>query len=210
MLDVVSRFPDAEDVHFSEDVSVIVKNRHKDRCPCEEAYLVIWAGIELHKTRAQRLWCIAVHVPHCRRQHCPIQWYDLCECHFHECKCLHNFPLYCLKWINAYYVMCNHPYAGAQCFIPCFIFMSSLLHTQSVEISNCIHVGSVTIIQICVLQGYSVRRAFIAAQAPMEATRTDVWEVIWLFGASMIVLLCQPEEDGQVCRNVWCVGGSHL
>ena len=90
------------------------------------------------------------------------------------------------------------------------LHLYELSTTQSVEISNCIHVGSVTIIQICVLQGYSVRRAFIAAQAPMEATRTDVWEVIWLFGASMIVLLCQPEEDGQVCRNVWCVGGNHL
>ena len=41
MLDVVSRFPDVEDVRFAEDVSVTVKNRHKDRCPCEEAYLVI-------------------------------------------------------------------------------------------------------------------------------------------------------------------------
>ena len=90
------------------------------------------------------------------------------------------------------------------------LHLYELCTTQSVQISNCTHVGSVTIIQIGVLQGYSVRRAFIAAQAPMETTRTDVWEVIWLFGASMIVLLCQPEEDGQVCRNVWCVGGNHL
>ena len=44
----------------------------------------------------------------------------------------------------------------------------------------------------------------------METTKTDVWEVIWQFGVSMIVLLCQLEEDGQVCRNVWCEGGSKL
>ena len=56
-----------------------------------------------------------------------------------------------------------------------------------------------------ILQGYSSRRAFIAAQAPMEGTSTDVWEVIWQCGASTIVLLCQLEEDGKVCRSACCM-----
>ena len=42
----------------------------------------------------------------------------------------------------------------------------------------------------------------------MEGTRTDVWEVIWQCGASTIVLLCQLEEDGKVCRSACCMEGN--
>lgn len=55
-------------------------------------------------------------------------------------------------------------------------------------------------------QGYSSSDAFIAAQAPLEATRDDVWEVIWQWGASMVVLLCQPEEDEKVRMYIPYIG----
>ena len=48
------------------------------------------------------------------------------------------------------------------------------------------------------LQSYSGRRAFIAAQSPMAQTRNDIWELIWQFRISTIVLLCELREENQV------------
>ena len=50
----------------------------------------------------------------------------------------------------------------------------------------------------CLLQSYSGRRAFIAAQSPMAQTRNDIWELIWQFRISTIVLLCELREENQV------------
>ena len=48
------------------------------------------------------------------------------------------------------------------------------------------------------LQSYSGRRTFIAAQSPMAQTRNDIWELIWQFRISIIVLLCELREENQV------------
>ena len=48
------------------------------------------------------------------------------------------------------------------------------------------------------LQSYSGRRAFIAAQCPMAQTRNDIWELVWQFRISTIVLLCELREENQV------------
>ena len=49
------------------------------------------------------------------------------------------------------------------------------------------------------LQSYSKKRAFIAAQCPMEHTRNDIWDLIWQFKAFTVVLLCDFLEGNQVC-----------
>ena len=46
------------------------------------------------------------------------------------------------------------------------------------------------------LQSYSRCRAFVAAQSPLESTRTDVWELIWLLKVKTVVLL-GPLNEGQ-------------
>ena len=51
------------------------------------------------------------------------------------------------------------------------------------------------------LQSYSSKRAFIAAQSPVAHTRNDIWELIWQFRTSTVVLLCDFNEDNQVTSN---------
>ena len=48
------------------------------------------------------------------------------------------------------------------------------------------------------IQSYSSKRAFIAAQSPMAETRNDIWELIWQFRTSTIVLLCGLRENSHV------------
>ena len=47
-------------------------------------------------------------------------------------------------------------------------------------------------------QSYSRKKAFIAAQAPLESTKNDVWEMIWQYRPSTIVVLCDLQEEKQV------------
>ena len=54
---------------------------------------------------------------------------------------------------------------------------------------------------VCILhllQSYSRKHAFVAAQSPIEHTRNDIWELIWQFRTSTIVLLCDIKEGDQV------------
>ena len=48
------------------------------------------------------------------------------------------------------------------------------------------------------LQGYKLRNAYIAAQAPLQETVNDFWRMIWEFKSKAIVMLCNFEESGQV------------
>ena len=50
------------------------------------------------------------------------------------------------------------------------------------------------------IQGYKQRDAYIAAQGPLENTVEDFWRMMWEYQCGCIVMLCQLEEDGQVCR----------
>ena len=50
----------------------------------------------------------------------------------------------------------------------------------------------------CLLQSYSRRRAFVAAQSPLESTRADVWELVWQFNIKTVVLLCPLKEGKKV------------
>ena len=50
----------------------------------------------------------------------------------------------------------------------------------------------------CLLQSYSRRRAFVAAQSPLESTRADVWELVWQFKIKTVVLLCPLKEGKKV------------
>ena len=47
-------------------------------------------------------------------------------------------------------------------------------------------------------QGYKLRNAYIAAQAPLQETVSDFWRMIWEFKSKAIVMLCNFEESGQV------------
>ena len=47
-------------------------------------------------------------------------------------------------------------------------------------------------------QGYRLRNAYIAAQAPLQETVSDFWRMIWEFKSKAIVMLCNFEESGQV------------
>ena len=59
------------------------------------------------------------------------------------------------------------------------------------------------------LQSYSRRCAFVAAQSPLESTRTDVWELIWQLKVKTVVLLCPLKENKKVDAYVevilWCM-----
>ena len=43
-------------------------------------------------------------------------------------------------------------------------------------------------------QSYSKCRGFVAAQSPLQSTRTDVWEMIWQLKTKTVVLLCPLKE----------------
>ena len=47
-------------------------------------------------------------------------------------------------------------------------------------------------------KGYSVPKAFIAAQSPMTNTKGDFWELVWQFHTPTIVLLTNFNEGKQV------------
>ena len=50
-------------------------------------------------------------------------------------------------------------------------------------------------------QSYSKRRGFVAAQSPLESTRTDVWELIWKVKTKTVVLLCPLKEGKKVNQS---------
>ena len=51
-------------------------------------------------------------------------------------------------------------------------------------------------------QGYRAPKAFIAAQSPMHDTADDFWAIVYDKKVSIIVLLCNFEENGQVGSNL--------
>jgi protein tyrosine phosphatase len=46
------------------------------------------------------------------------------------------------------------------------------------------------------LQGYKLRRAYIATQGPLSETVNDMWRMIWENDCKCIVMLCQTMEQG--------------
>ena len=48
-------------------------------------------------------------------------------------------------------------------------------------------------------QGYKQKNAYIATQGPLKETVEDFWRMMWEYRCGCIVMLCQLEEDGQVC-----------
>ena len=50
------------------------------------------------------------------------------------------------------------------------------------------------------VQGYKQKGAYIVTQGPLENTVEDFWRMMWEYQCGCIVMLCQLEEDGQVCR----------
>jgi protein tyrosine phosphatase len=53
------------------------------------------------------------------------------------------------------------------------------------------------------IDSYSRNKAFIAAQAPLESTKSDVWEMIWQFRPSAVVVLSNCEDDKGNCCVFW-------
>ena len=51
-------------------------------------------------------------------------------------------------------------------------------------------------------QGYKLRGAFIATQGPLKNTVVDFWRMINEFQCGCIVMLCELQEDGQVCASI--------
>jgi protein tyrosine phosphatase len=49
------------------------------------------------------------------------------------------------------------------------------------------------------INGYKQRGAYIATQGPLQNTVEEFWSVMWDYQCGCIVMLCQLEEDGQVC-----------
>ena len=48
------------------------------------------------------------------------------------------------------------------------------------------------------LQGYKQRRAYIAAQGPLQNTVNDFWRMVWEHHCSCIIILCDTEENDMV------------
>ena len=59
----------------------------------------------------------------------------------------------------------------------------------------CLHFS---VISLYSAKGYSVPKAFIAAQSPMSHTKGDFWELVWQFRTPTIVLLTNFMEGSQV------------
>ena len=59
---------------------------------------------------------------------------------------------------------------------------------------------TVTLMLLMTTQGYKLRNAYIAAQAPLRETVGDFWRMIWEFKSKAILMLCNLEENGQVWR----------
>ena len=59
-------------------------------------------------------------------------------------------------------------------------------------------------ISYCSAKGYSVPKAFIAAQSPMNCTKGDFWEMVWQFHTPTIVLLTNFKERMQVRVCLTC------
>ena len=57
---------------------------------------------------------------------------------------------------------------------------------------------TVTLMLLMTTQGYKLRNAYIAVQAPLRETVGDFWRMIWEFKSKAIVMLCNLEENGQV------------
>jgi protein tyrosine phosphatase len=53
------------------------------------------------------------------------------------------------------------------------------------------------------IDSYSRNKAFIAAQAPLESTKSDVWEMIWQFRPSAVVVLSNCTDDKSNCCVFW-------
>ena len=51
------------------------------------------------------------------------------------------------------------------------------------------------------VDGYMLRRAFIATQAPIPDTIPDFWRMIWEQESSTIVMLSKETESGKVISN---------
>ena len=64
------------------------------------------------------------------------------------------------------------------------------------------HVTGLT--SYCSAKGYSVPKAFIAAQSPMNNTKGDFWEMVWQFRTPTIVLLTNFKEGKQVRVCLHC------
>ena len=56
----------------------------------------------------------------------------------------------------------------------------------------------------CSPKGYSISKAFIAAQSPMTNTKGDFWELVWQFRTPTIVLLTNFKEGKQVRACLHC------
>lgn len=53
--------------------------------------------------------------------------------------------------------------------------------------------------------------AYIAAQAPVEDSTSDFWQMVWEQGSVVLVLLTRLQENGQtLCHNYWPEEGSQL
>ena len=49
-----------------------------------------------------------------------------------------------------------------------------------------------------ITQGYKQQRAFIITQGPMKSTSRDFWKMVWSRKCSVIVMLSDLVEQGEV------------
>ena len=88
-----------------------------------------------------------------------------------------------------------------------FTICCSVLWALSTILPNaCVHNDYCTFnVLFHSIQSYSKRRGLVAAQSPLESTRTDVWELIWQFKTKTVVLLCPLKEGKKVNLSLICV-----
>eukprot|EP00731_Ephydatia_muelleri_P016193 Em0009g617a len=53
------------------------------------------------------------------------------------------------------------------------------------------------------VDGYKARKACIATQGPLQSTVGDFWRMIWENQSRVIVMLCDPSEDGKESCYYW-------
>ena len=54
------------------------------------------------------------------------------------------------------------------------------------------------------LQGYTMKNAFIATQGPLPDTIADFWRMVWEYKCHTVIMLTKEKESGRVrCHKYW-------
>ena len=80
----------------------------------------------------------------------------------------------------------------------------SYINASFIDVRKSHHVSLYVLGAVFLTQGYKYHRAYIATQAPMHNTVSDIWKMMWEFKSKVMVMLCNLTEDGhEACHQFW-------